>query len=527
MYNLGMKNVVKNKLNEVVGKYKYLVVLVLLIFVSFLIAGYSKTDQNFELYLDNHKISLNNKIYVEEGKQYIHIDDLTSIFENNIYYDKISAKLIITTYNKLAKIDINDKNIVIKKEKDKFVDLSYVMRNTDNEMIVSKNQIYILSKGFVEGIIKKNRTEIYDLSGRKINWLIDAGSKVKVIVDDNLKNANQRTVNVEFISQDNKYYGYILKENVTCNYIDLEAENEKSPIILVKADEKIMQTTDVNSVDLFAINMYRLSGINTLAKLEYVDNIKDSKKVLVTINNGQKSANYDSDITTGMLNSETNRECIISKMLTIAENFAGINLDFSNFKMTDKEYYTQFIRELASVLHSKNKILVVNIPSTQLFDVEKIALSADYVVIQPYFERTLSSKTSGPISSLSYVEQTIKNVMDKSVAKGKIILGIPMYTILWTERRGTVINAEQYSMIAMNEYLKNNNITYKQDNNSGQNYINYTKGITTYRMWLEDQYSINKKAEFVTKYNLAGVSVYKSGMELKQIYESISKVLGN
>ena len=119
----------------------------------------------------------------------------------------------------------------------------------------------------------------------------------------------------------------------------------------------------------------------------------------------------------------------------------------------------------------------------------------------------------------------MQQVISKAIDSAKVILEMPAYTILWTERRGTVINAEQYNMKTSQAYLKENNIESKLDKVSGQNYINYTKGITTYKMWLEDEYSITQKTNIANSYNLAGVSIYRSGMEQKEIYSSVSKYL--
>ena len=117
------------------------------------------------------------------------------------------------------------------------------------------------------------------------------------------------------------------------------------------------------------------------------------------------------------------------------------------------------------------------------------------------------------------------DIVNENIDTNKVILELPAYTILWTERRGTVINAEQYNMKTMQAYLVENNIPAKLDSSSRQNYINYTKGITTYKMWLEDEYSIMEKSKLADKYNLAGVSIYRSGMELKTIYNNISTIL--
>ena len=73
-------------------------------------------------------------------------------------------------------------------------------------------------------------------------------------------------------------------------------------------------------------------------------------------------------------------------------------------------------------------------------------------------------------------------------------------------------------MQAANEYLKENNIKPEYNEASGQNYVSYTKGIVTYKMWLEDELSIGKKMGMAYYQELAGICIYKSGEELKSLY---------
>ena len=75
------------------------------------------------------------------------------------------------------------------------------------------------------------------------------------------------------------------------------------------------------------------------------------------------------------------------------------------------------------------------------------------------------------------------------------------------------------------QYIRANNLKTRLDSTARQNYINYTKGITTYKMWLEDEYSVTEKVKLVNKYNLAGISIYRSGFETEEIYDKISSSL--
>lgn len=522
MYNLGMKNVIENNVKEIINKYKYSTLLTLIIFILFLLFGYSN-NMKYQVYLNNKKVEFTHGIYNENNEQYIHIEDLIQVFKDNVYDDKISGKLIITTYDNLKKIDKNDKNYILKKENITYFNLKKVMLEIYDNVVLSKDKIYVSDSVYIDGITVNNRVELYDVVDGKVITLLQKSSKIKVEVNS-LSEQDSKIINVLV---DNKYYGYMLKNNVNYEYLENKVEEEKEKVVIVKADSKLENTTDIKKVDIVSINMFRLASPTTLSKLEYTNNIPDNVKVLATVNNGQKSSNFDADITTNMLNSESNRYTIIQKIVHNTKQLAGVNIDFANFKVSDKEKFTQFIKELAAVMHANNKIVVVNIPSNNYIDIEKISQCANYVIIQPYFERSTASKTSGPISSLNYVENVIKTILDKNIDEDKVILEIPAYSILWTERRGTVINAEVYNMKAMQLYINANNIQTNLDKSSGQNYINYTKGITTYKMWLEDEYSIIQKTKLANKYNLGGVSIFKSGMEIKNMYVGIIENIKN
>lgn len=530
MYNSGMKNIVENNVKDILKKYKYCLLLIFIIIILFSIVSYSK-NENYKVYINEKQVKLEYGIYVLNNEQYIHIDDLKKIFNNNIYNDKIAGKIIITTYDKLIKIEKSDSNYIIKDNNNEYVKLEKITQLIGNSIVISNDRIYILTSDIIEGTIIENRTELYDTINNQIICFLEKNDKVKIHIDKNTIDVNNQKLNVEVEVEGITYFGYVLKQNVQYEYKN-ENENKNNDqqsmdekVVIVKSDDKLVSSTDTKYVDYVAINMYRLSGVNTLTKLDYANNVGQMVDILATVNNGQKSSKYDNDIVTGMLNSQSNREKITQQILKGVKNLAGVNLDFSNFKLSDRDNYTQFVKELAALMHMNNKIITINISGTQYVDVEKISEVVDYIIIQPYFERSLSSKTSGPISSIKYVEKCVQDIIQKGVDVEKVVLEIPVYTILWTERYGTVINAELYSMKTMKEYITENNIESKLDNISGQNYINYSKGITTYKMWLEDEQSIKYKTEFVNKYNLAGVSIYKSGLEVKSIYAHISKLL--
>lgn len=525
MYNLGMKNIVENNVKSIVKKHKYNTLLTLIIFILFCISGYSNEHNYQDIYVKGKQVSVKHGIYTNNSEQYIHIEDITEVFKDYIYSDKISGKLIITTYNKFKKIEINDEDYIIKVDNDRYCNLQKFMAEIGYDVAISKSSIYINDIKYIEGQIIKNRTEIYNNETAEIICFLDKNYKVNISINEKLSNTKENVINVRATINGKRYYGYVLKDNVNYKYSSEETISNDKKFILVKAEDKLETSTDVSKVNMVTINMYRLSGANILTKLEYVNNVPKTVDVYAGINNGQNSSNYDSDIITRMLNSQSNRENIINQIVENLGDLSGVNLDFTNFKVSDKENYTQFIKELAAILHLNNKKLIVNAPNAQYIDIKEVSKYVDYLIVQQYYSRTLSSKTSGPISSLNYVENILQQLKNEEIDMNKIILELPSYTILWTERKGTVINAELYNMKTMKAYLEENDIQPKLDGISGQNYINHTKGITTYKMWLEDEYSMLEKTKLANKYNLAGISIYRSGLEQKTIYNSISKLL--
>ena len=55
----------------------------------------------------------------------------------------------------------------------------------------------------------------------------------------------------------------------------------------------------------------------------------------------------------------------------------------------------------------------------------------------------------------------------------------------------------------------------------GQYYAEYTADGNTYRIWLEEEESIELKAALIREYNLAGISAWKLGFERQNIWDVI------
>lgn len=523
-----MSSNLKEKLIKLKNKYLNVILLIVVISILFLIANYSENNKDYTLFLDGKDVELKYGIYVEDEEQYIHVDDLVKLFEDNIYYDKLSAKLIITTDEGLSSIS-KDNIAVVKDSGNIYYNVTEIANKMGLKFIRNSCEIYLSSFEEINGEVFVNRSELFNITSKDTEKVLAKRDKVKILVNENLLDENCKIANIVFEENNNKYYGYILKTNIKYEYEhENQIESVKEKITLVKARKKLYSSTDISKVDIVAINMLRLSGVDKVVELDYVmPSLEGNIQKYGIINNGQTSANYDSDIISQMFNSSVNREKVINNIFKFVEDkkLNGVVVDFSHFKTADEQLYVQFIKELSAKLHANNKKIIVNIFNVQSSHTKTICNVSDYIIVKLYGEKSTASKVSGPTASVNYVENIINKIIENKIDVEKTILEISTTSVLWTERKGTVINAEEYDMKAVSEYIKLNGIDLLRDEKVGQNYINYTKGITTYKMWLEDEYSIKLKTELIKKHNFAGISIYESGNEEEKIYSVISEIL--
>ena len=113
------------------------------------------------------------------------------------------------------------------------------------------------------------------------------------------------------------------------------------------------------------------------------------------------------------------------------------------------------------------------------------------------------------MKDLLQIEKNLEKINKENL--DKVIIEIPLYSLLWIEKEQKVIDMQIIYMKALKSYISQNNLTSVLNEQTGQNYVEFVKGSIKYRMWLEDEYSINKKIDLATKYNIAGVSLYKEG----------------
>ena len=139
-----------------------------------------------------------------------------------------------------------------------------------------------------------------------------------------------------------------------------------------------------------------------------------------------------------------------------------------------------------------------------------------------YDEHFNGSEEAGSVASIGYVKTGIEDTI-KDVPANKVINALPFYTRLWKEENGQVSCEGSLGMSAAAATVKDAGATPVWDEETQQNYAEWESDGAVYKIWLEDQESIQKKLDVMSGYDLAGVAAWKLGLETSDIWDTILK----
>lgn len=233
---------------------------------------------------------------------------------------------------------------------------------------------------------------------------------------------------------------------------------------------------------------------------------------------GLLSNSFNPDITTEALSTYEKRMNAIVQILEYSDlyHLDGINIDFENVYTKDGENVTQFMRELKPMAQAKNLIVSIDVTPksnsemwSAFLDRKALGSIVDYLIVMAYDEHWAASPIAGSVASLPWVEKSISRIIDEdNVPPEKLILGIPLYTRIWTEAvvdGKTKVSSKSVSMNAVEKIIKEKKLTPTFDKKAGQNYVEYKEEGALKKIWIEDKVSIKSRVELAKSYGLGGI----------------------
>ena len=176
-------------------------------------------------------------------------------------------------------------------------------------------------------------------------------------------------------------------------------------------------------------------------------------------------------------------------------------------------------------------------PYNEHYDIEEQGVVADYVMIMGYDEHTDGSYQAGSVASIGYLEDGITEAL-KSVPAEKLVAGIPFFTRLWFEtpktedelaaEEGTEaasypnnVTSYAYSMDEAADVVSAAGVQPEWDATAKQNYAQWEADGGVYKIWLEDNQSLEEKLKVIRANSLAGVAEWSLGLEDSSVWDLI------
>ncbi|MCP1102388.1 spore germination protein YaaH [Aequitasia blattaphilus] len=525
------------------------------------------------LVINNEVVESKGKI--EEGKTYIQYETLRDKINSRFYWDPNENLLLYTLPNDIVTVPVGSKDYTVSKEKNSedytilktegstaYIALDFIKKYTNMAYEIYKDpDRAVIETDWSNQMAKaKKDTQIRYQAGIKSPVLsqVKKSSKVVLIEEEgDWEKVKTEDGFIGYIKQSQLSKGedqaapegYLEPEytSISKDYtINMAWHNVTNEVANGNVLETIASTKGLNTISPTWFHVGDVSGtLQSIASSQYVNYCHQSGiEVWAAIRDFDGGINsYEESFE--LLRYTSRRENLISQLIGAAlqSGIDGINLDFEKISEECGEHYIQFVRELSVRCRQNGLVFSIDnyVPKgfNAHYNRKEQGVFADYVVIMGYDEHWGGSPEAGSVASYSFVKDGIEETM-KEVPAEKIISGMPFFTRLWSETPKTAeeisagkgtdgenysvnVTSEALGMVAAQSVLTQNGIEAAWDDEMKQYYASWTIENTTYRIWMENEASLEEKLKLMKENNLAGCAFWALGQEDSNIWNLVVK----
>ena len=540
------------------------IVLILILIIIALSVGYNSLNEKI-LALESEIVSeydMQDKLYID-GKLFERSNII--LIDDDYYINYLIAKEVIEETIELSN---SGKRIYVDVNKE-FVDFGNVELNeyiADN--IIDINIPIIENDGvkFIPiEILSRVLQFDYDLINNDF-WILTHNQSVSAVGKPNLQIFINENLNIkkEKIEKENNFYAikinnsYFIANDTYLGYVNIKDiiinENDKSyynryinqsrseiekPLYLVwdqinSHNESLNFNDNLTEVNANIISPtfleLNINGIIiNISDLDYVRWAHDNDlEVWVLVSNS-----FNTDWTHEMLSNPVLVDRFIAQLGLYATlyEFDGINIDFENVYLEDKQLLNEFVRKLSLVTESMELPLSmdVTVPEgsdqwSKVFDRATLGKYVDYIMVMAYDEYWASSPVSGPVASIPWTINGLEAVLEL-VDSDKVVLGIPGYMRVWKDYQ----NSNDSSVLSIKNrdaYLLENEFEVEYLSELMINYSEKKINGVMNRIWIEDEISLKQRIEMLETYSLPGIALWRRGFfddETEKIFTELLK----
>lgn len=478
----------------------------------------------------------------------------------SIIYEKSSDSVIITTKDKVLRLKTTELSALMN---EKPISLSFPVEKKENDIYVPIEPLRQLYSFEIRESEKSGAVLLFK-KGEVLKWgkhtdaeeaQLRTFASIKAPIVSSISEGEQ----VMLLGEEEDWYrvqqqtgqiGYVRKDDITMDHEEtIPVQEQTSTYVPWKPPAGKLNLTwehvitknpdttklgDMPGLQVVSPTWFSLADgegrLKNLADATYVKWAQTRNlQVWALFSNG-----FDPEVTNKVLSTYDLRMKVIKQLLGFAQTYKlqGINIDFENVYLKDKDNLVQFVREMTPFMHEQGLAVSIDVTpkSTNemwsvFYDRPALAEVVDYMMVMAYDEYWATSPKSGSVSSLPWAERSVTQILNADkVPPSKLVLGVPYYTRQWTEemKNGKMTaTSKTLTMEAAQAIIKDKKLTPTFLPDTGQNYVEYKDGEKLIRIWLEDETSIKARLDLVKKYDLAGVATWRRGFEQSAMWKVI------
>lgn len=285
----------------------------------------------------------------------------------------------------------------------------------------------------------------------------------------------------------------------------------------------------------FITNLFQKGPIETLAKTNGV-------KLVPTIQNWG-TTNFDPKVISRIINNPVDRYEHVREILelVIENEYDGIDIDYENLSVTDMEEFSAFIRELGTALHDHGKLLSIALHPKTTTEANWSGPGAqDWVVMAQYadelkiivYDFHWISYHAGPISPLDWLRDVLEYAATIPEAKGKIIIGLPLYGYDWgpegiakalTYNDTVKLMTERNIYSASREHVDDSDDFCRFYTDNNEPHFQYQLDGATHTVYFQDVEAIERRVAIIKQYPglVKGVAFWRLGGESPEMWTKV------
>ena len=504
------------------------------------------------------------KAIEKDGHIYVDREFVTEKLNHRFYWDANENMLLYTTSTKLISAALNSKDCYINNKSRDSKDYTIAVAQ-DNVVYVALDYVQQYTAMDYKQYKKPNRIVIHTVYNKDISYA-DAKDDVQIRNKQSIKSPILQDVKsgqkLRVLAGENKDTGFmkVMSESGVIGYVQAKKmketykkqsettfrEESYSHILMDKQVNLVWhQVTNQSANGRLSGLLSATKGVNVVAPTWFETSDNDGNVTSLASDSYVQTAHQAgvqvwalcSDFGPKMkigkvLGTTSKRQKLVKNLIAeaIRYDLDGINIDFENVKKDSGEDFIQFVRELGIMCRNNGVVLSIdNYPPaggiSAYYNRKEQAEVADYVITMPYDEHYAGSKEAGPVSSISYVTNSIQEVGEEVPAE-QMVIALPFYSRHWKEKtKGgkAKLSSEACSMKGAQTVLKDSGKKATWDDATGMNYVEYTESGTVHKIWIEDAKSLELKMKAVSDANLGGVAFWKLGLEDASVWNMIEK----